>query len=169
VPQWQWNVSEFYRKIRAKLSDVDASHQTSRGKFRYFDPDRVGEPMSRKDIKQIFRQDHARIAAARRDNYQVLDEFFKRSRLGQSLYPNLGPNDVPYVYPFLLKKAEYFDLIRNMAIPLYRWEEICPSGCEISNIYRSRLVQFPCHQDLSDDDIKRLISKLVAVEGCLQY
>jgi perosamine synthetase len=128
-------------------------------------PPIVGEPMLRKDIRQVATQDHARIAAARRYNYEKLDIFFKRTQLGRPLFQNLAPNDVPYVYPFLLKKAEYFDLIRKMAIPLYRWEENCPSGCKTSEIYRSLLIQFPCHQDLVDDDIARMIYKLEMVES----
>jgi perosamine synthetase len=168
IPQWQWLVSEFVRKVYVKLSDRGNLHRSSDGKFQYLNPTLIGEPMLRKDVKQLARQEHARIAAARRNNYQMLDTFFSRSQLGRPLFPNLGLNDVPYVYPFILKKADYFDLIRNMAIPLYRWEEICPSGCETSDLYRSLLIQFPCHQDLVAEDIERLIAKLMVAESTLQ-
>jgi perosamine synthetase len=165
VYQWHWMVNKFFKKAFTTLGYKGGTTRSSSDKFRYFDPAIVGEPMLRKDIKQIARQDHARIAAVRRSNYQQLDEFFSHSRLGRPLFPILGSDDVPYVYPFVLEKAEYFDLIRNMAVPLYRWEEICPSGCDTSNIYRRRLIQFPCHQDLVDGDIARLISKMVTVES----
>ena len=168
IRQWQWGVSEFFRKVCMKLGIRGTRNRYPDGTFRYFEPATVGEPMLCKDIRQVAKQDHARITAARRNNYQMLDTYFRCSRLGQPLFPDLGPNDVPYVYPFVLRKAEYFDLIRNLAIPLYRWEEICPSGCAISDIYRSQLIQFPCHQDLVDEDIERLISKLVVAESVIQ-
>jgi perosamine synthetase len=168
IRPYQWLVSDFFRKGVMKLRNRDRTYRSSSSKFRYFDPSIVGEPILRRDIRQIAKQDHARIAAARRNNYQMLDAFFSHSRLGRPLFPHLGPDDVPYIYPFVLEKAEYFDLIRNEAIPLYRWEEICPSGCETSNIYRSHLIQFPCHQDLVDENIKRLISKLMMAESSVQ-
>jgi hypothetical protein len=167
IRPWQWIVRKFLRRTMVERDYRGAVDQISGGNFRYFNPANVGVTMMRKDIRQIANQDHAKIAAARRDNYQKLDTYFSRSPLGRPVFPVLGPDDVPYVYPFVLNKAEYFDVIRNMAIPLYRWEEICPSGCETSNIYRSQLIQFPCHQDLGEDDIKLLISKLVKAEETL--
>ncbi len=165
IRPWRWLARESFTKIMMKLGGKGAIHRSSTDNFRYFDPSIVGEPMSHKDIRQISCQDHASIAAARRNNYQILDTFLGQSRLGQPLYSKLGPNDVPYVYPFILDKAEYFKLIRDLAIPLYRWEEICPSGCKTSDIYRSVLIQFPCHQDLTHQDLERLISKLVVAES----
>jgi perosamine synthetase len=168
ISHWHWAVSEFFRKALAKRARRRTVNKSSDSKFRYFDPAKISEPMLRRDIDQIAKQDHIKIAAARRENYQQLDAYFCHSRLGRPLFTSLGANEVPYVYPFFLHKAEYFDLIRNMAIPLYRWEEICPSSCQTSALYRSHLVQFPCHQDLVEDDIQRLISKLISIEKTIE-
>lgn len=148
------------RKLGAELLKPTSLKRT----FRYFNPACIGEPMTQKDIRQLKCQDHKQLAANRRKNYQLLDQYLCRSRIGRPLFKVLGPEDVPYVYPFLLDNPKSFDLIRNMAIPLYRWEEIWPSGCKTSNLYRSRLVQFPCHQDLTETDIELLIHKLQTVE-----
>ena len=164
VPQWQWAGKSFSKQLLAKLGLRREHGPTAINEFRYFEPTAVSEPMFRSDQVEVTRHDHAQIAASRRNNYQMLDGYLSNSRLGKSLFPKLGPGDVPYVYPFVLNKAEYFDLIRNMAIPLYRWEEICPSECTVSAAYRSRLIQLPCHQDLTANDIKRLISRLKTIE-----
>lgn len=168
IRQWRRLVRKSFTKFFMKLGSESTWRRPSRDGFRYFDPSIVGEPISCKDSKQITSQDHANIAVARRNNYQILDKFLRQSLLGRPLYLNLGPNNVPYVYPFVLEKAEYFDLIRNMAIPLYRWEEICPSDCKTSDSYRSLLIQFPCHQDMDKDDLDRLISKLVVAESTVK-
>jgi perosamine synthetase len=165
ISPWRSTVeNRLTRKIANLLNKPAVNHIWSNN-FRYFDPSKVGATMMHKDIRQLANQDHAKITMMRRDNYQKLDAYFCRSRLGRPVFQALGADDVPYVYPFVLNKAEHFDLIRNKSIPLYRWEEICPSGCETSNLYRSQLVQFPCHQDLTHDDIDRLISKLEMAES----
>ncbi len=161
----RWAAQEISNKVRMKLSGAARPGVASGRQFIYFDPSRLGEPMSGKDTRQISMHDHKQIAQSRQENYRKLDAYLGSSSLGQPLFSNLDANDVPYVYPFILKKAEYFDLIRNMAIPLYRWEEICPSGCDTTDTYRSKLIQFPCHQDLTDDDITRLLSKLEMLQG----
>ncbi|MEH6570598.1 MAG: DegT/DnrJ/EryC1/StrS family aminotransferase [Halioglobus sp.] len=161
---WQWMGKQLFRKAFLKLRGNRPMNHAATSRYRYFDPKNVGEPIAPRDIRQIACQDHEEIAFARRDTYQKLDNFFRESRLGQPLFTGLGPNDVPYVYPFVLNKPEYFDVIRNLAIPLYRWEELCPSGCETSNTYRDRLIQLPCHQDMDDNDIGKLISKLKVIE-----
>lgn len=167
VGQWRWATQDISNRLRMKLSRAVRTVPASGHRFIYFDPSRLGEPMSRKDASQLRMHDHARIAQRRRENYSKLDAYLSSSVLGEPLYSRLGADDVPYVYPFILKRSKYFDLIRNMAIPLYRWEEICPSGCATTDSYRSHLIQFPCHQDLTDDDIGRLISKLETLSGSI--
>ena len=167
ICHWRWTALDIFSKLQRRVSGTARSGAANGRQFIYFDPSTLGEPMSGKDIRQISMHDHERIAQSRRENYRKLDACLSSSSLGQPLFSNLDANDVPYVYPFILKKAEYFDLIRNMAIPLYRWEEICPSGCDTTDAYRSQLVQFPCHQDLTGDDMARLTSKLEKLPGAI--
>ena len=167
IPPWRSTVKNLLSRTIAKPHEKYVANHKMSTNFRYFDPAKVGVTMMRKDIRQLANQDHAKIAMMRRDNYQKLDAYFRVSQLGRPPLQTLGADDAPYVYPFVLNKAEYFDLIRNKAIPLYRWEEICPSGCDTSDLYRSQLVQFPCHQDLTGHDINRLISKLEMIENGL--
>ena len=155
-----WGARNLLGKVRSRVQV--ASKATARG-FIYFDPSRLGEPMSGRDLSEVCMHNHEDLAQKRRGNYEKLDAYLNHCPLGKPLFPGLGSGDSPYVYPFLLKEKNYFDMIRNLAIPLYRWEEICPSGCETTGTYRTLLVQFPCHQDLTDSDIKTLISKLKTI------
>ena len=165
VSQWRSAAQEVFSKVKMKLSGpgLATGHQ-----FIYFDPYRLGQPMSVKDTRQICMHDHERIAQRRRENYRILDAYLSNSFLGQPLFSEFNADDVPYVYPFILNKAEHFHLIRNLAIPLYRWEEICPSGCATTDAYRGGLIQFPCHQDLTDGDTAGLIAKLETLSGSIQ-
>lgn len=128
--------------------------------YRYLQPDSLGEPMRPRDRRIIAASDTGAIADRRRHCYQRLSVALADSALGRPLYPALGPTDVPYVFPLLLRDQTIFRAIRKAALPLYRWEEIATGHCATSDSYRRRLVQLPCHQDLTDEDIALLLARL---------
>lgn len=75
--------------------------------------------------------------------------------IGMPLWSSLQ-QEAPYVLPFLLHKPEDFAVLRNKGLQIYRWEELAQNNCEISRLYRGRLIQIPCHQTLSTEELKRL-------------
>jgi hypothetical protein len=147
----RWQINLLLHKLRRRIHSPAAGDQA--GALVYFQEPWLGKPASRKEMEEIARHDESEIIAARRSNYQRLDERLKNSSMGRSLYPGLGPGDTPYVYPFVLGDSAGFDRARNAGIPLFRWEELAPSTCETSRDYRSKLIQVPCHQDLSADNL----------------
>ena len=81
--------------------------------------------------------------------------------LGHLLMPDLEDHVTPYVVPFLLNNEAGFNYIRQQGIQIYRWEEIVPTTCVISNKYRSLLIQLPCHQDLTKQELDYIVAVLM--------
>ena len=71
--------------------------------YRYLQPASLGEPMRPRDRRVIAASDTGAIADRRRQCYQRLSAALGDSALGRPLYPALGPADVPYVFPLLLR------------------------------------------------------------------
>jgi dTDP-4-amino-4,6-dideoxygalactose transaminase len=112
----------------------------------------------------------ARIAELRRRNYSRLLECAVGLRAAQPLYANLPENVVPYMFPLLLDKPDaQFRELRGRGVPMYRWEDLAPGSCPISQSYRHRLVQLPCHQDLSPQDMDWLTLQLGEVLSDRQH
>jgi hypothetical protein len=128
--------------------------------YRYLHPGALGEPMRSRDRRVVSASDTGTIVSRRRQCYERLSGELADFALGEPLYPTLGPADVPYVFPLLLHEEATFRAIRAAALPLYRWEEIASGHCATSDSYRHRLVQLPCHQDLSEADIELLLARL---------
>lgn len=85
------------------------------------------------------------------------------------LFPQLHEGVVPYAFP-LLADADgvVFHALKMAGIPIWRWEDVAITQCSIANDYRLRLLQLPCHQDLSDDQIVWMASVLRGVMNSLQ-
>lgn len=96
------------------------------------------------------------IFASRQRHARQLLQVLEHSSLGQPLWSvTQFDNQVlaPYVVPFLLHDAASFDWLRQQGLQIYRWEELAPTSCEVAAQYRSRLVQIPCQQNLTADEL----------------
>jgi hypothetical protein len=103
----------------------------------------------------------ARVAIVRRRNYQRLLAGLSDIAAVQPLFPTLPDDVVPYVFPLLIAAAdERFHDLRRRNVPMYRWEDLEPSNCLVSQEYQWRLIQLPCHQELTDSDIEWIISEV---------
>lgn len=130
--------------------------------FRYFDPNTVNHQCF-SHTKTILRRSNLNaIRQKRRDNYQYLSERLASLSLGTQLKATLDCNDVPYVMPYLLNDAKDFIKIRQAGIQSLRWEEVAMSDCAISQDYRHRLVQLPCHHQLDRHQLDHMIAQLKA-------
>lgn len=98
------------------------------------------------------------VLAQRQQNSQQLMAGLSQSPLGHLLWPQLPESSAPYVLPFLLNHSSGFDLLRKRGLQVFRWEELAPTNCSISLDYRHRLIQIPCHQDLTQADIAQIIA-----------
>lgn len=74
------------------------------------------------------------------------------------LHPSLPDDVVPYVFPLLVTDADrVFSEIREAGIPAFRWENADVTSCPVTARYARGLLQLPCHQDLSEKDMSRLV------------
>ena len=85
----------------------------------------------------------------RRENFEFIVKNINNPDVGNALFKQLETEDIPYVIPFLLEDEKFFFDLRKKGIQILRWEEVAVSDCSVSQDYRSRLIQIPCHQQLS--------------------
>jgi perosamine synthetase len=128
--------------------------------FRYFLPDEKYSA-SYRHTKWLAKYSQLnKIKQLRRDNFTYLTSKLKNCKAGKPLYTELKANEVPYVLPFLLNDVEYFKALRMKGIQVLRWEEIAESNCSVSANYRARLIQLPCHHQMSEAEMNRLIQSI---------
>jgi perosamine synthetase len=151
-----WLIRATRRKIGRILSASRGEKELNSCKFRYFDPIELARPLPTATPGEISANGHLEITRKRRQNYIDIHNTIGNSGLGIPFFSKLEANNTPYIYPFLLHNSSSFNAIRNAGIPLYRWEELSPAHCEVSLNFRSRLVQIPCHQDLTSTDISAI-------------
>lgn len=105
------------------------------------------------------------IAAARRANYERLVRLVSGSRGVRVLFPELCPGTVPYVLPVLVEDGErLFWRSREASVQVFRWEFTENQQCTVTRRYARSLLQFPCHQSMSSDDLER-VSCLLTTSG----
>lgn len=105
----------------------------------------------------FYHTDLDKVLAMRQQHCRQLMAGLAQSPLGKLLWQQLPDNSAPYVLPFLLNDSSSFDLLRKTGLQIFRWEELAPTSCTISMDYRQRLIQIPCHQDLTTTDIAQII------------
>lgn len=132
----------------------------SKEPYRYFKPTEMSRNIRGVDGLLISRQAVGPLVARRRSNYGFLADSLRAASTGRPLFPDLPIDVAPYVFPFLLESESGFTHIRRKRIQIYRWEEMAMSDCEVSQTYRSRLVQLPCHQDLTSEQLECIVSVL---------
>ena len=159
-----WQLDSILARLRRGLFARKPADTEEFGAFHYFQEAGLRESVPRGTLAEIARHDESVVIEARRRNYRLLSGLFKNSSIGCPLYPGLKRGEAPYVYPYILEDTHTFGRLRNAGIPLFRWEELAPSACEISAAYRSKLIQIPCHQDLSARDLSRIEATAQALD-----
>lgn len=164
IPQFiQYFKSKLNKSSSQKISTIDqttSNEQTSVqpvNPFKYFQPEDLSAASFRHTKLILQSSDFAKIKAQRCANYNYLANALSASRAGHCLYPQ-ADSESPYVLPFLLNKAADFQRLRMQKIQVLRWEEVAYSQCKVSDDYRSRLVQLPCHHKLKKAELDYIIN-----------
>ena len=64
---------------------------------------------------------------------------------------------MPYMVPILLgDPARQFAAFKQRGLPMWRWETSARGFCAVTDRYADALVQIPCHQSLSADELKQI-------------
>ena len=98
-----------------------------------------------------------KLASVRRKNYLLYQRALEGLPHVRCLQEKLHDGVVPYVFPLIVENAQLFDLLKQNAIQVLRWEQLADTTCETSRYYRERLIQLPCHQDLTERDVSKII------------
>lgn len=77
------------------------------------------------------------------------------------LYPDLPELVVPYMFPLYIDHPmPHFYWLKHLGVPVWRWDEIAVSACQVAADYRLHLLHLPCHQSLSDDEMDWMVAAL---------
>lgn len=106
---------------------------------------------------QFYQSDLSTVLQRRREHSKALMQGLAASGFGVLLWSELPADVAPYVIPFLLHDSASFDVLRQRGLQVLRWEEAAKTDCAVSADYRRRLIQIPCHQDLSTEQIAYIV------------
>jgi hypothetical protein len=112
----------------------------------------------------LYKSKQLEIRARRREIFRHLLKNINNSKVGYALYNKLDKDDIPYVFPFVLYDEKHFYALRNKGIQILRWEELASSGCDVCTVYRSLLIQIPCHQQLNTEQLNKIIATINELE-----
>lgn len=77
------------------------------------------------------------------------------------LYPDLPEHVVPYMFPLYIDHPmPHFHWLKQLAVPVWRWDEMAISPCPVATDYRLHLLHLPCHQSLGDDEMNWMVAAL---------
>ncbi|WP_299084248.1 DegT/DnrJ/EryC1/StrS family aminotransferase [uncultured Paraglaciecola sp.] len=143
--------------------DSEFSHADTSG-LKYFSPSDMASAGYRHTRFILNHSNFKKVAKKRRYNFDYLLKELNKSKIGKPLYQN-SENNIPYVFPFLLNDERHFVELRKMGIQVLRWEEVALSDCIISQDYRNRLVQLPCHQSLRQEELESIVKIINSMEN----
>ncbi|MBN9132355.1 MAG: aminotransferase class I/II-fold pyridoxal phosphate-dependent enzyme [Nitrosospira multiformis] len=110
-----------------------------------------------------------RIAENRRQNYVKFLQTLTGLPGCYFLFPDLPKGVFPYVFPLVVDDPEKrFRALKNAGIPVIRfgeflWEGMEATTCKTSVDLSRRVLQFPCHQELSQQEMAWMISEIRTV------
>ncbi len=144
---------------------VMANSQSCNSELRYLTPihQRSGSYLA--SSWQLRCTNTTEIFARRQQHARFLQTQLQHSALGRLLWSELSADSAPYVVPFLLNDSAGFDMLRRRGLQVLRWEELAPGNCPVSASYRSRLIQLPCHQELTPEQLADIVQALQATAG----
>lgn len=148
-----WLKSKFVKRNE----NIKTSSQLVESEYRYFN--HLQKYIKCFKISEIIvnHSNYKKIVSQRKKNYDFLYSKLKSSKVGVPILER-AKFDVPYVFPFLLNNEADFEYIRIKGVQILRWEEFYPVENSTIESYRRRLVQVPCHQNLSSEQLGYIVS-----------
>ena len=152
-------------KARKPVTSTSLAPGSSDGGFG-FDPnwlDKQSSVFSRCMLKLVSRQ---RMAEMRRHNYSKLQEALTGLPGCRPLFPALPERVYPWVFPLLTDDPQpVFKILKDAGVPIirfgeYLWPGVDESVCAVSVDLSKRVLQFPCHQELTAQELDWMITKI---------
>lgn len=152
-------------KVRRAPDAPSLAPGSSDGGFS-FDPvwlDKASSLFSRFIVKAASRR---RVVARRRANYLKLEAALGQLPGCRPLFPALPDGVVPWVFPLWTAEPQaLFQVLKHAGVPVIRFgehlwpgvdREVCANSVELSR----RVLQFPCHQELSSRELDWMIEQV---------
>jgi hypothetical protein len=132
--------------------------------LRWFNPDELGQAGSLVSRWLVRYSNKAAVGRRRREHYLYLLEHLRHVPHACPLFPELPSGVVPYIFPLVIERPERdFLALKVRGVPIWRWEELAESDCQVSQQYRLRLLQLPCHQALRQQELDWMIHHITEV------
>lgn len=133
-------------------------------RMHWFCPTDLGQAGSWVSLWLLRGSHKAAVVRRRREHYQYMLERLRHVPRAWPLFPELPSTVVPYVFPLMLEHPEHdFSALKACGVPIWRWEELAESDCQVSLQYRLRLLQLPCHQALRRWELDWMISTIIKI------
>ncbi|MFQ5535281.1 MAG: DegT/DnrJ/EryC1/StrS family aminotransferase [Sphingomonadales bacterium] len=113
----------------------------------------------------------SRIVSRRRENYLTLLDQLSDLPGCRPLLPDLPVGVVPHLFPLWVDDLpRIFPKLEDLAVPMQRfgqflWPGVDQTICPVSVGLSRHLVQFPCHQEMSAQELRSVIERVRAVIG----
>jgi len=107
-----------------------------------------------------------KITERRCENYQWLAQGFKNMKHCKLIIEALPEGIVPFMLPVYIENLDkYFPAFEDAAVPMQRfaqflWPDVTEETCKVTADYSRNVILFPCHQELSLQDIQWLESTI---------
>jgi dTDP-4-amino-4,6-dideoxygalactose transaminase len=131
-----------------------------------FDPAWIHTGMSSTSRAIIALTAKSRIYHGRRANYSTLQNALAGLPGCKPLYPELPRSLAPYVFPLLVDDPQkVFPALKRHGVPIarfgeYLWDGFDRSICPIAVEFSRRVLQFPCHQELTAEELAWMIGTI---------
>lgn len=103
----------------------------------------------------------APVTELRRRHYQHWSAALANVQGARVLFPQLPADCAPYMLPLLIERPDpVFFVLKQSAVPIWRWDEMGVSGCPVASRYRTHLLHLPCHQDLSAAQLTWMVAQV---------
>ncbi|HEY1227273.1 MAG TPA: DegT/DnrJ/EryC1/StrS aminotransferase family protein, partial [Ramlibacter sp.] len=156
-----------WRRLKARRSaQAPALSPDSSDSSFHFDPAWLDKRSSWFARTLTRRASLARIAQARRANYQRIEQALLALPGGHPLYGSLPPGACPWAFPFVADEPERLcERLRAAGVPVVGfgrklWPGVDGTVCAASATLSRRVLGFPCHQELRDDELAWMIERI---------
>jgi len=108
------------------------------------------------------------LTSRRRANYLSWLECVAQLPHCTPLFPDLPPGCVPYMFPLRIDNPNpVFYRLKYLGVPIWRWDDMAVSDCDVATDYRTRVLHLPCHQALTDSQMSwmtDMVSSVIATD-----
>ena len=161
VKEWLWNN---IKSIRGKhhTSNSPASSDGGYG----LEESWIHKSTSLSSRFIINQSNMTRIIEKRKENYQKLYQALSQLETARPLFKNINSSFVPLVFPLFVEVPEKsFDRLKKQGVPIWRFGEyldkkITKAFCPNSTALSAHVFQFPCHQELTNEELNWIISTI---------